>query len=98
MTPYKAMACCPTWRLFGQPPAHELSYIKARSKRFGTVACMLKTDSDPVPVLTEALLRRLDRPGSRYTSYPTADRFVEAFGPADHAQALQQRERFSRVI
>ena len=26
------------------------------------------------------LLRRLDRQGPRYTSYPTADRFVEAFG------------------
>lgn len=28
------------------------------------------------------LIRRLDRSGPRYTSYPTADRFVEAFGPA----------------
>ncbi|HJQ61344.1 MAG TPA: oxygen-independent coproporphyrinogen III oxidase [Burkholderiales bacterium] len=28
-----------------------------------------------------ALLRRLDCNGPRYTSYPTADRFVEAFGP-----------------
>lgn len=27
------------------------------------------------------LIRRLDRNGPRYTSYPTADRFVEAFGP-----------------
>src|SRR5574340_350775 len=26
------------------------------------------------------LIRRLDRSGPRYTSYPTADRFVEAFG------------------
>ena len=25
------------------------------------------------------LIRRLDRKGPRYTSYPTADRFVEAF-------------------
>ncbi|WP_119287600.1 oxygen-independent coproporphyrinogen III oxidase [Azohydromonas sediminis] len=43
------------------------------------------------PVLTEAMLARLDKPGPRYTSYPTADRFVEAFGPAAYAQALQQR-------
>ncbi len=42
-------------------------------------------------MLTEAMLRRLDRPGPRYTSYPTADRFVEAFGPADYAQALARR-------
>lgn len=27
------------------------------------------------------LIRKLDRNGPRYTSYPTADRFVEAFGP-----------------
>ena len=26
------------------------------------------------------LVRRFDRKGPRYTSYPTADRFVEAFG------------------
>ena len=38
-----------------------------------------------------SLLRRFDVPGPRYTSYPTADRFVEAFGPADLEQALRQR-------
>jgi oxygen-independent coproporphyrinogen-3 oxidase len=37
------------------------------------------------------LLQRLDLNGPRYTSYPTADRFVEAFGPSQHRQALQQR-------
>ena len=37
------------------------------------------------------LLRQFDVPGPRYTSYPTADRFVEAFGPADYEQALRQR-------
>ncbi|MDY0747355.1 oxygen-independent coproporphyrinogen III oxidase [Paucibacter sp. R3-3] len=42
-------------------------------------------------VLSEALLRRFDAPGPRYTSYPTADRFVEAFGPADALQALSLR-------
>jgi oxygen-independent coproporphyrinogen-3 oxidase len=31
-------------------------------------------------------------PGPRYTSYPTADRFVEAFGEAEYVQALQQRQ------
>ena len=39
----------------------------------------------------EALLRRFDTPGPRYTSYPTADRFVEAFGAADAQQVLEQR-------
>jgi oxygen-independent coproporphyrinogen-3 oxidase len=42
-------------------------------------------------VLTDAMLRRLDVPGPRYTSYPTADRFVEAFGPEAYRQALRQR-------
>ena len=37
------------------------------------------------------LLRRYDVAGPRYTSYPTADRFVEAFTPEDYAQALTQR-------
>ncbi|MEJ8838342.1 oxygen-independent coproporphyrinogen III oxidase [Ramlibacter sp. AN1133] len=37
------------------------------------------------------LLRKYDVPGPRYTSYPTADRFVEAFGPNDYVQALAQR-------
>lgn len=37
------------------------------------------------------LLRRFDVAGPRYTSYPTADRFVEAFGATDLADALAQR-------
>ena len=43
-------------------------------------------------VITPELLTRFDVPGPRYTSYPTADRFVEAFGEADHVQALRQRQ------
>jgi len=42
-------------------------------------------------VITSELLTRFDVPGPRYTSYPTADRFVEAFGEADYVQALEQR-------
>ena len=37
------------------------------------------------------LLQRFDVPGPRYTSYPTADRFVEAFTETDYGQALAQR-------
>jgi oxygen-independent coproporphyrinogen-3 oxidase len=37
------------------------------------------------------LLQRLDTNGPRYTSYPTADRFVEAFGPQELLQALKAR-------
>ena len=49
------------------------------------------TRPEPAILLPEALLRRMDQPGPRYTSYPTADRFVEAFGPEQYRQALQQR-------
>ncbi len=41
--------------------------------------------------LSDEQLRKLDVPGPRYTSYPTADRFVEAFGAAEYQQALRQR-------
>ena len=41
--------------------------------------------------ITSELLTRFDVPGPRYTSYPTADRFVEAFTEVDYLQALDQR-------
>jgi len=50
--------------------------------------CMNAVTVEPV---SAELLRRHDVPGPRYTSYPTADRFVEAFGPEDYTRALQQR-------
>jgi oxygen-independent coproporphyrinogen-3 oxidase len=43
------------------------------------------------PILSETLLRRLDVSGPRYTSYPTADRFVETFGATQYQEALAQR-------
>lgn len=43
-------------------------------------------------IVTPDLLRRYDVPGPRYTSYPTADRFVEAFREKDYIVALQQRK------
>ena len=42
--------------------------------------------------LSPELLRRYDVPGPRYTSYPTADRFVEAFTDTDYGLALEQRK------
>jgi oxygen-independent coproporphyrinogen-3 oxidase len=42
-------------------------------------------------VIDPELLRRFERPGPRYTSYPTADRFVEAFGPDQYRVALSNR-------
>ena len=43
------------------------------------------------PAISPELIGRLDAPGPRYTSYPTADRFIEAFGPADYEGALRSR-------
>ena len=42
-------------------------------------------------VVSTDLLRRFDLNGPRYTSYPTADRFVEAFTADEYIQALAQR-------
>ncbi len=43
--------------------------------------------ADPV----SQLLARLDVPGPRYTSYPTADRFVDTSGPSQYRHALELR-------
>jgi oxygen-independent coproporphyrinogen-3 oxidase len=43
------------------------------------------------------LLTRFDISGPRYTSYPTADRFVEAFSAADYSQALSLRRQGGAV-
>ncbi|EYC51147.1 coproporphyrinogen III oxidase [Hylemonella gracilis str. Niagara R] len=71
------------------PEAHSL----APTIRFSPMR--KDTDSAIAPdaplALTPELLRRHDVSGPRYTSYPTADRFVEAFGATDYAQALGQR-------
>lgn len=42
-------------------------------------------------VIDPALIRKYDVSGPRYTSYPTADRFVEAFGEADCKHWLGKR-------
>jgi oxygen-independent coproporphyrinogen-3 oxidase len=42
-------------------------------------------------VIDPVLIRQYDVSGPRYTSYPTADRFVEAFGDAELRQWLAKR-------
>jgi oxygen-independent coproporphyrinogen III oxidase len=42
-------------------------------------------------VIDPVLIRSYDVSGPRYTSYPTADRFVEAFGEAQLTQWLEKR-------
>jgi oxygen-independent coproporphyrinogen-3 oxidase len=58
---------------------------------------LLDERADAPAALSEALLRQFDAPGPRYTSYPTADRFVEAFGPADCLRSLSQRAHGATV-
>ncbi|NOT16367.1 MAG: oxygen-independent coproporphyrinogen III oxidase [Methylotenera sp.] len=43
------------------------------------------------PVLSPETIQRFDVSGPRYTSYPTADRFIEAFTEEDYKQTLAQR-------
>ncbi len=42
-------------------------------------------------IVTDELLKKYDVSGPRYTSYPTADRFGEAFTAQDYAQILIER-------
>lgn len=44
-----------------------------------------------IAMLTPATLQKYDVSGPRYTSYPTADRFVEAFTEETYQQTLAQR-------
>ena len=53
--------------------------------------------ADVVPV-SEDLLCRFDVSGPRYTCYPTADRFVEAFSAEDYTQALQLRRTGAAMV
>jgi len=62
------------------------------------VNAMPHTDLTPIPgddfssiEVDLELIRRLDKNGPRYTSYPTADRFVEAFAADSYQHWLQKR-------
>jgi oxygen-independent coproporphyrinogen-3 oxidase len=44
------------------------------------------------PRITVELLKKYDRPGPRYTSYPTAVEFQEAFGPAEYVARLDEAD------
>ena len=45
-----------------------------------------------------AILQQYDVAGPRYTSYPTADRFVEAHGEAQFIQSLEERKVSARAM
>ncbi|WPH11523.1 oxygen-independent coproporphyrinogen III oxidase [Variovorax paradoxus] len=56
-----------------------------------TQPCTASAEPADAAPLSNAVLRQFDVAGPRYTSYPTADRFAEAFGPDDYAAALRER-------
>jgi oxygen-independent coproporphyrinogen-3 oxidase len=71
-----------------------LSQIKAtrlRDRHSTAMHAETRPAEPSVLPFPKELLQRLDTTGPRYTSYPTADRFVEAFGPQDLLQALKAR-------
>ncbi len=49
-----------------------------------------QTMTQPLKI-TQAHIERYDVSGPRYTSYPTADRFVEAFDASAYCKAIEQR-------
>jgi oxygen-independent coproporphyrinogen III oxidase len=53
---------------------------------------MIEVQNQRIPEISKELLQQYDIAGPRYTSYPTADRFVEAFTEKHYKQALQIRE------
>ncbi len=61
------------------------------------IESILSTPGPTLAHISEELLRRFDVSGPRYTSYPTADRFVEAFTVEQYQQALTQRGHGSQV-
>ena len=72
-------------------PSTLLSESDAPSRLQLVPASATSASVTAVTAMTPATLKRFDVSGPRYTSYPTADRFVEAFGSDDYAQALRQR-------
>ncbi|MCY7389089.1 MAG: oxygen-independent coproporphyrinogen III oxidase [Burkholderiales bacterium] len=52
-------------------------------------------ETNPLPatavLIDTSLVRKYDKPGPRYTSYPTADRFIEAYDKSAHQTTLHQR-------
>jgi oxygen-independent coproporphyrinogen-3 oxidase len=45
-----------------------------------------------IAIPSPELIKKYDRPGPRYTSYPTAPEWSESFGPSQYAQALKRAD------
>lgn len=59
---------------------------------------MITNNTVQMPDVTSEMLRSFDVSGPRYTSYPTADRFVEAFTEDAYILALEQRRVAGNVL
>jgi oxygen-independent coproporphyrinogen-3 oxidase len=57
-----------------------------------------QSEADALNEITHEMLEKYDVAGPRYTSYPTADRFVDAFGVEDYQQALDKRRVGGMVL
>ena len=51
----------------------------------------IQSETDDLKEISHVTLEKYDVSGPRYTSYPTADRFVDAFGVQDYQKALEKR-------
>ena len=58
----------------------------------------IQSETDALKEITLEMLEKYDVAGPRYTSYPTADRFVDAFGVQDYQQALDKRRVGSMAL
>ena len=76
----------------------DLTKIKGFSGRVVHIVRSSVENKSVSHAIPDELLKRFDIPGPRYTSYPTADRFVEAFGESDYIQALEQRRAGSMAL
>jgi oxygen-independent coproporphyrinogen-3 oxidase len=67
----------------------DLTQVKGAGRFRGIVANMVHPSSELV--IDPVLIRKHDISGPRYTSYPTADRFVEAYGEGSLRHRLEER-------
>src|SRR5690242_13184959 len=82
-------AAMPAPRIAGCLSGFDLTRIKGPPPPPFIVGAMNYPASELV--IDPVLIRQYDVSGPRYTSYPTADRFVEAFGDAELRQWLAKR-------
>ncbi|MFN0318488.1 MAG: hypothetical protein ACKVQA_25975, partial [Burkholderiales bacterium] len=76
-----------------------LIHINGQAVRSGKMPAILlrvKPVQPPEPGILADLLKRFESRGPRYTSYPTADRFTQAYGAQSHKQWLHRRGQGSQ--